>query len=89
MLSTSLKAILCQILVNGREGGRVAAREILLTNDSVSSYIKQKDLQGVRRAIESGYNDLGMQNWQKAAEILHRQGQIDGEVKRRSSPSGA
>ncbi|ODU25440.1 MAG: hypothetical protein ABS95_00035 [Verrucomicrobia bacterium SCN 57-15] len=82
VLSTSLKAILCQILVKGRDGGRVAAREILVTNDSVASYIKQKDLQGVRRAIESGYNDYGMQNWQKAAEILYRQGQIDGEIKK-------
>jgi twitching motility protein PilT len=89
VLSTSLKAILCQILVKSREGGRVSAREILLTNDSVSSYIRQKDLQGVRRAIESGFNDYGMQNWQKAAEILHRQGQIDGEVKKEIISIGA
>lgn len=89
VLSTSLKAILCQILVKSRDGGRVAAREILLTNDSVSSYIKQKDLQGVRRAIESGYNEHGMQNWQKAAEILHRQGQIDGEIKKEIISLGA
>jgi twitching motility protein PilT len=89
VLSTSLKAILCQILVKGCEGGRVAAREILLTNESVSSYIKQKDLQGVRRAIESGYNDYGMQNWQKAAEILYRQGLIDGEAKKEIIALGA
>lgn len=89
VLSTSLKAILCQILVKGRDGGRVAAREILVTNDSVASYIKQKDLQGVRRAIESGYNDYGMQNWQKAAEILYRQGQIDGEIKKEIVALGA
>ena len=89
VLSTSLKAILCQILVKGRDGGRVAAREILVTNDSVASYIKQKDLQGVRRAIESGYNDFGMQNWQKAAEILYRHGQIDGEVKKEIVALGA
>jgi len=89
VLSTSLKAILCQVLVKSREGGRVAAREILLTNDSVSSYIKQRDLQGVRRAIESGHNDFGMQNWQKAAEILSRRGQIDGEVKKEIIALGA
>ncbi len=89
VLSSSLKAILCQILVKSRDGGRVAAREILVTNDSVASYIKQKDLQGVRRAVESGYNDYGMQNWQKAAEILYRQGQIDGEIKKEIAALGA
>jgi len=81
VLSTTLRAIICQILVPSREGGRLAVREILVSNDSVASYIKQQDLQGVRRAIESGYNDFGMQNWQKAAELLYRQGQINGDVK--------
>jgi len=77
VLSTALKAIICQILVKSREGGRVAVREILMTNPSVSSYIKAVDLNGVRRALESGFNEYGMQNWSKAAELLYRQGQID------------
>jgi twitching motility protein PilT len=89
VLSTALKAILCQILVKAREGGRLAVREILLTSDGVSSYIRQKDLQGVRRAIESGYSEFGMQNWQKAAELLHRQGLIDDEVKKQIIAMGA
>jgi len=89
VLSTALKAILCQVLVKAREGGRLAVREILLTSDGVSSYIRQRDLQGVRRAIESGYSELGMQNWQKAAELLHRQGLIDDEVKKQIIAMGA
>lgn len=89
VLSTSLKAILCQILVSGRQGGRLAAREILLSNDTVASYIKQKDLQGVRRAIESGHHDYGMRNWQKAADLLHRQGAISDAVKCRILELGA
>jgi twitching motility protein PilT len=89
VLATTLKAILCQVLVKAREGGRLAVREILLTSDGVSSYIRQKDLQGVRRAIESGYSEFGMQNWQKAAELLHRQGLIDDEVKKQIIAMGA
>jgi len=76
VLSTALKAILCQILVRSRDGGRVAVREILMANPSVSSYIKAGDLNGVRRALESGFNEYGMQNWSKAAELLYRQGLI-------------
>lgn len=82
VLSTALKAILCQILVKGRESGRIAAREILMTNPSVSSYIKAGDLNGVRRAVESGFNEYGMQNWTKAAELLYRQGLIDDTERR-------
>jgi len=89
VLSTTLKAIICQILVNAREGGRLAVREILLASDGICSYIRQRDLQGVRRAIESGYSEFGMQNWQKAAELLHRQGLIDDEVKRQIVAMGA
>jgi hypothetical protein len=48
-----------------------------MSNPSVSSYVKAVDLNGVRRAIESGFNEYGMQNWSKAAELLYRQGLID------------
>ena len=89
VLSTTLKAVICQILVNAREGGRLAAREILLTNDGVASYIRQKDLQGVRRAVESGYSQFGMQNWQKAAELLYRQGMIDDDARKQIIAMGS
>jgi pilus retraction protein PilT len=83
VLSATLKAVLCQMLVKDREGSRVAAREILLGNESVASYVKSRDLNGVRRAIESGHAEFGMQNWAKAAELLYREGRID-EARRRN-----
>jgi twitching motility protein PilT len=89
VLSTTLKAVICQVLVKAREGGRLAAREILLTSDGVASYIRQKDLQGVRRAIESGYSQFGMQNWQKAAELLYRQGMIDDDARKQIIAMGS
>ena len=82
VLSTALKAIVCQILVKDTEGHRVAVREILFVNNSISAYIKQQDLQGVRRGLESGFHDFGMLNWNKAAEILGKQGLISDETKK-------
>jgi twitching motility protein PilT len=76
VLSSALRAIICQILVRDTEGHRVAVREIMLVNTSISSYIKKQDIQGVRRGIESGFNDYGMVNWARAAEQLMQQGII-------------
>lgn len=82
VLSTALKVLICQVLVKAREGGRIAVKEVLVTEATgISAYIKQKDLAGVRRGIEAGYNDYGMLTWQKAAEQVYRQGLITDEVK--------
>jgi twitching motility protein PilT len=88
VLSTALKVIICQILVKDTEGHRVAAREILMVNVSVSAYIKQQDLQGVRRGMESGFVDSGMVNWQRAAEQLIRQGLITDETQKEIAALG-
>jgi twitching motility protein PilT len=41
MLSESLKGVIAQVLLKRRGGGRVAAREILITNDAVSNMIRE------------------------------------------------
>ena len=82
VLSTALKAIVCQILVKGRDGQRTAVREILTVHSGVSAYIKTTDLAGVRRAMESGYNEYGMVHWRKAAELLYKQGIVDDAVRK-------
>lgn len=82
ILSTTLKVLICQILVKAREEGRLAVREILVANDSVCSYIRAKDLNGVRRAIESGYKDHGMVNWARAADQLCRNGRINDQTRK-------
>ncbi len=88
MLSSALRAIICQILVRDTEGHRVAVREIMLVNSSISSYIKKQDIQGVRRGIESGFNDYGMVNWERAAEQLLQQGIISEATKKELTALG-
>ncbi len=41
MLSESLKGVIAQVLLKKRGGGRIPAREILLTNDAVSNLIRE------------------------------------------------
>ena len=82
VLSTALKAIVCQILVKNLHGARVAVREILFVNNNVAAYVKNKDLNGVRRAMESGFQDYGMVNWVKAAEQLYRSGEISDDMRK-------
>ncbi len=41
MLSESLKGVISQVLVKTKDGGRVAAREILITNNAVSNLIRE------------------------------------------------
>lgn len=82
VLSTALKAIVCQILVKNMHGARVAVREILIVNNNVAAYVKNHDLNGVRRAMESGFQDYGMVNWIKAAEQLYRTGEISEDMRK-------
>lgn len=88
VLSTALKAIVCQILVKDTDGHRVAVREILFVNNSIAAYIKQQDLQGVRRGLESGFHEFGMVNWHKAAEILFKSGLITDQTKKEITALG-
>jgi Tfp pilus assembly pilus retraction ATPase PilT len=76
------------VLVKDTDGHRVAVREILFVNNSISAYIKQKDLQGVRRGLESGYHEFGMLNWAKAAELLFKSGLITDETKKEITALG-
>ena len=41
MLSESLRGVIAQVLLKKKGGGRVPAREILLTNDAVSNLIRE------------------------------------------------
>jgi twitching motility protein PilT len=41
MLSESLRGVIAQVLLRKKGGGRVAAREILVTNDAVSNLIRE------------------------------------------------
>lgn len=57
-LSSSLKAIVCQQLVQGREG-MLPAFEILRTNKAISTMIREEKIQQIDNAIQAG-KDEGM-----------------------------
>ncbi|MBT5808686.1 PilT/PilU family type 4a pilus ATPase [Candidatus Uhrbacteria bacterium] len=75
-LAATLKMVVSQHLVQQRDGGRVAAREILTTNLAVQNAIRQNNLSVVRSAIQTGKKD-GMISMDLALKALKKQGLID------------
>ncbi len=54
MLASSLKGVVAQNLLKRREGGRVAALEILVVNQAVSSLIREAKLQQIMSIMQTG-----------------------------------
>lgn len=76
MLATSLRAVIAQVLCRRIDGGRVAAREVLLTTPSVSNLIRQRkafQLQSVMQTSKA----LGMVTLNDALMGLVERGEID------------
>jgi twitching motility protein PilT len=83
-LSTSLRAVLAQALLRKRDGGRVAARELLLNTPAVASVIAKRKLFQLTTALESG-RKLGSVPLNDALVALIRDGIVDaGEAWRRA-----
>lgn len=64
-LAGTLRAIICQRMIQKIHGGVVPALEILLNTVTVRKMIEQNRLDGLPAAIETG-NDDGMQNFNQA-----------------------
>jgi len=60
MLSESLQAVVSQTLIKRRQGGRVAAREILLITSAIRHLIREDKVAQIYSAIQTGAQ-LGMQ----------------------------
>ena len=87
MVAQSLRGIICQRLLPGREGGLALACEILINTTAVSAMIRDSKTQGIPSAIDTGRREgmISMDNailelWQEkkisdetaAANILNR-----------------
>lgn len=71
LLSSALKAVVCQQLVARKEGGRVAAMEILLVNYSIAGMIREGKMNQIRSYIMMGRSE-GMQTLDlHLAHLLH------------------
>ncbi|WP_420427527.1 PilT/PilU family type 4a pilus ATPase [Algiphilus sp.] len=74
-LGMTLRAVVSQRLVVGKDGRRLAACEVLLNTPYVSELITAGRIHEIRDAIESS-RDRGMQSFDHALATLYREGQI-------------
>ena len=84
MLSESLQAVISQALLPGTQGGRVAAREILLVNQAIRHLIREGKLAQVYSAMQTG-GQAGMQTLDADLATLVAKGNVSREVAQRLS----
>ncbi len=84
MLSESLQAVISQTLLRKRNGGRVAAHEILIGTRAIRNLIRENKIAQMRSAIQTGQGD-GMQTLDQSLQALVMKGIIDKETARRKA----
>ena len=75
-LSMSLKGVVSQVLVPKAEGGRIAAHEILITNDAIANNIRQNAIQNIPTAMLSG-RSVGMKILDHELATLVKRGKVE------------
>lgn len=78
-LASNLRAVIAQELLSTKDGGRVAAREIMVNNSAVSNLIKTGNINQIITAIQTGAAD-GMVTMNQSIDKLLAQGLIDQKV---------
>jgi twitching motility protein PilT len=76
MLSESLRAVISQTLVKRKNGGRVAAHEIMLGNAAIRNLIREDKVPQMYSIIQTS-NQAGMQTLDQALLRLVDQGIVD------------
>ncbi|WP_020559110.1 type IV pilus twitching motility protein PilT [Thiofilum flexile] len=84
MLSESLQAVISQTLLKKKNGGRVAAHEILIGNRAIRNLIRENKIAQMNSAIQTGQND-GMQSLDQSLKDLVTRGIVDREVAKRKA----
>jgi twitching motility protein PilT len=85
LLSGALRAVISQVLVRRSDGGRIAAREVLLSSPPVVQLIVDGNYSQVPVAIESGRR-LGMRTFTDSLAGLVRDGLITADEAMRAAP---
>jgi twitching motility protein PilT len=76
MLSGSLIAVIAQALLPKVGGGRVAASEILVTNNAIANLIREDKVHQIYSTMQLGQGDSGMQTQTQALVKLVRGGHV-------------
>ena len=74
-LAGVLRGVVAQKLLPGADGGRVAAREILVGTSAVGNLIRQNNIQQLRSAMQTGAKH-GMVTFDRAVKHLEDEGLI-------------
>lgn len=78
-LSTVLRGIVSQQLVPAKDGGRMAAREVLVNTSAVANLIRENSIAQIKSSIQTGSRD-GMVTMENSIKQLVKDGWIDEEV---------
>lgn len=78
MLSSSLKGVVAQTLLKRKGGGRIAAHEILITNDAVAAMIREGKNHMINNHMQSQKVE-GNQMLTEALTKLVRENQVEPE----------
>jgi len=87
MLSVSLTAVISQMLLPKKGGGRVAAQEILINNHAIANLIRENKVHQVYSQMQLNQAATGMQTQTQALEALVRQNLVHKEDAMRISTS--
>lgn len=79
-LASSLSAIISQVLINTKDGRRIAVSEVMIRTDAIAAKIRDKKTYQIASDIETGFS-RGMRTLDSDLLTLFKQGDIDeGEV---------
>jgi twitching motility protein PilT len=78
-LSSVLTAVISQRLLPCEQGGRIAAREILINNSAVANLIREGKVAQIRSTIETN-SSYGMITLDKHIKTLYKEGKISKEA---------
>ncbi|MDR1612553.1 MAG: type IV pilus twitching motility protein PilT [Planctomycetota bacterium] len=78
-LSLILRGIICQRLPRKQGGGRVAAQEIMVVNETIRQLIAENKIFGIHQAMEDG-SFYGMQTFNQSLYKMTEDGIIDRET---------
>ncbi|MDD2646788.1 MAG: type IV pilus twitching motility protein PilT [Patescibacteria group bacterium] len=78
-LALALRAVIAQHLLAKQDGGRIAAREILINNTAVSNLIRENKVNQLKSVLQTGGQE-GMISIEQSLNQLLKQGLITREV---------
>ncbi len=78
-LSAVLRAVVSQQLIPSKDGGRVAAREVLFNNSAISNLIRENNISQIKSAIQTGAKD-GMVSMESSIKQLIKDGWIEKDI---------